>query len=111
MARFLLLYVQLSFSSLPCREEAVSQKIDPISPTGTPSAHAGEFGSIPSPAPSWGGADANGGPGLMRIWSHHHSADKSVAGGDVILGGFATALVAAIVCYIRITMRSKHSQT
>ncbi|KAL2253258.1 UNVERIFIED_CONTAM: hypothetical protein Sindi_0120500 [Sesamum indicum] len=113
MARILLHYVLLSVLLISLQgRSSESRRSDPISPMGTPPAgHAGAFGSIPSPAPSSGGADANGDPaGLMHIWSHH-STDKSVAGGDVILGRFATALVAAIVCYIRITSSSKDSQT
>uniref|UniRef100_A0A1D1XKG0 Transforming growth factor beta receptor type 3 n=1 Tax=Anthurium amnicola TaxID=1678845 RepID=A0A1D1XKG0_9ARAE len=31
--------------------------------------------------------------------------DRSVAGADVILGGLATALLATIFCYIRVTRR------
>lgn len=36
----------------------------------------------------------------------HHSVDKSVAGGGVILGGLATTFLVAIFCYIRATRRS-----
>ncbi|WOL10170.1 hypothetical protein Cni_G18924 [Canna indica] len=34
--------------------------------------------------------------------------DKSIAGAEVILGGFATAVLAIIFCYIRVTR--KHGQ-
>jgi hypothetical protein len=37
----------------------------------------------------------------------HHSVDKSVAGGGVILGGLATTFLMAVVCYIRATRRHK----
>ncbi|MCD7458007.1 hypothetical protein HAX54_036860 [Datura stramonium] len=40
---------------------------------------------------------------------HHHSIDKSICGGGVILGGLATTFLVAIVCYIRATRR-KHSK-
>ena len=40
--------------------------------------------------------------------NHHHSVDKSVAGGGVILGGLATAFLVAVFCYIRATGRSKN---
>ncbi|KAK9290832.1 hypothetical protein L1049_009010 [Liquidambar formosana] len=36
---------------------------------------------------------------------HHHSMDKSVAGGGVILGGLATTFLVAVFCYIRATGR------
>lgn len=38
----------------------------------------------------------------------HHSSDKSVAGGGVIIGGLVTAIFAAVYCYIRVTRR-KHA--
>lgn len=41
----------------------------------------------------------------IKIGHHHHSFDKSVAGGGVILGGLATAFLVAVVCYIRATGR------
>ncbi|KAK9049819.1 hypothetical protein SSX86_031213 [Deinandra increscens subsp. villosa] len=47
----------------------------------------------------------------MYLEKHHHShgsssADKSIAGGGVILGGLVMAFVVSIVCYIRATRRS-----
>ncbi|XP_059669799.1 uncharacterized protein LOC132315059 [Cornus florida] len=41
---------------------------------------------------------------------HHHSVDKSIAGGGVILGGLATTFLVAVFCYIRATGR-KNSET
>ncbi|CAH9135749.1 unnamed protein product [Cuscuta epithymum] len=35
----------------------------------------------------------------------HHHYSKSVAGGEVIIGGLVTALFAAVYCYIRVTRR------
>ncbi|KAG6739024.1 hypothetical protein POTOM_058659 [Populus tomentosa] len=43
-------------------------------------------------------------PGIRRL-GKHHSSDKSVAGGGVILGGLVTAIFAAVFCYIRVTRR------
>ncbi|KAK7828367.1 hypothetical protein CFP56_030340 [Quercus suber] len=37
----------------------------------------------------------------------HHSVDKSIAGGGVILGGLATTFLVAVFCYIRATGRHK----
>ncbi|KAL1560755.1 hypothetical protein AAHA92_10930 [Salvia divinorum] len=37
----------------------------------------------------------------------HHSSDKSVAGGGVIIGGLVTAIFAAVYCYIRVTRRKQ----
>ncbi|KAG6697492.1 hypothetical protein I3842_09G202800 [Carya illinoinensis] len=44
---------------------------------------------------------------LLRKHSQHHSVDKSVAGGGVILGGLATTFLVAVFCYIRATGRHK----
>ncbi|KAL2554547.1 hypothetical protein Fot_08166 [Forsythia ovata] len=42
----------------------------------------------------------------IKISHHrHHSIDKSVAGGGVILGGLATAFLVSVFCYIRATGR------
>ncbi|CAH9116479.1 unnamed protein product [Cuscuta europaea] len=38
------------------------------------------------------------------LTAHHHYS-KSVAGGEVIIGGLVTALFAAVYCYIRVTRR------
>ncbi|CAJ1979006.1 unnamed protein product [Sphenostylis stenocarpa] len=40
-----------------------------------------------------------------RRLGKHHSSDKSVAGGGVIIGGLVTAIFAAVFCYIRVTRR------
>ncbi|KAI4342933.1 hypothetical protein MLD38_027496 [Melastoma candidum] len=40
--------------------------------------------------------------GTRRVQRHHSSGS---AGGDVILGGFVSALVVAVLCYIRVTRR------
>ncbi|KAF5737195.1 hypothetical protein HS088_TW13G00073 [Tripterygium wilfordii] len=37
----------------------------------------------------------------------HHSIDKSIAGGGVILGGLGTTFFVAVFCYIRATRRPK----
>ena len=62
---------------------------------------------VPSPAPL---SERGDGPWNRRV-TRHHSSDKSFTGGDLILGGFATALVAAIFSYIRITRRNQHAKT
>ncbi|KAI9094247.1 hypothetical protein K1719_026829 [Acacia pycnantha] len=43
-------------------------------------------------------------PGYRRL-GKHHSSDKSVAGGGVIIGGLVTAIFAAVFCYIRVTRK------
>ncbi|PHU26556.1 hypothetical protein BC332_04888 [Capsicum chinense] len=69
--------------------------------------------SVPSSAPFEGGMDRGRGdqaPAVTHVRTHH-SFNKSVVGGDVILGGFATALIASIFCYIRVTRRgNQHGQ-
>ncbi|KAL2328310.1 hypothetical protein Fmac_021737 [Flemingia macrophylla] len=47
------------------------------------------------------GAEA---PQIRRL-GRHHSTDKSVAGGGVIIGGLVTAIFAAVFCYIRVTRK------
>ena len=42
-------------------------------------------------------------PANRRLGKHH--VDRSIAGGGVIIGGLATAIFAAVFCYIRITRR------
>uniref|UniRef100_A0A6N2KXB8 Uncharacterized protein n=1 Tax=Salix viminalis TaxID=40686 RepID=A0A6N2KXB8_SALVM len=56
----------------------------------------------PSPAPSEGGVIIPASPGIRRI-ARHHSDKSEDAGGDVILGGFLVAIIAVVLCYIRVT--------
>ncbi|KAB5512883.1 hypothetical protein DKX38_029911 [Salix brachista] len=48
-------------------------------------------------------------PGIRKL-GKHHSSDKSVAGGGVILGGLVTAIFAAVFCYIRVTRKRNGHQ-
>lgn len=43
----------------------------------------------------------------IHLKKNHHSIDRSVAGGGVILGGLATTFLVAVFCYIRATGRHK----
>ncbi|CAN6457899.1 unnamed protein product [Victoria cruziana] len=43
-------------------------------------------------------------PAAARRLGHHESS-SSAAGGGVILGGLGTAMIIAIVCYVRVTRR------
>ncbi|KAE9611017.1 hypothetical protein Lal_00015837 [Lupinus albus] len=45
------------------------------------------------------------------VKQHHHSYDKSIAGGGVILGGLATTFLVTVFCYIRATRRRKSDIT
>ncbi|VFQ93806.1 unnamed protein product [Cuscuta campestris] len=69
--------------------------------------NTGEMGSIADP-PLPGGPGSESGEEEAEapesVATHHHS-DKSVAGGEVIIGGLVTALFAAVYCYIRVTRR------
>ncbi|TKY48790.1 hypothetical protein E2542_SST26212 [Spatholobus suberectus] len=49
-------------------------------------------------------AEAAEAPDIRRL-GKHHSTDKSVAGGGVILGGLVTVTFAAVFCYIRVTRK------
>ncbi|RWW62012.1 hypothetical protein BHE74_00030882 [Ensete ventricosum] len=51
-----------------------------------------------------------GEPGLLslavlRLAQRHRTPDKSIAGAEVILGGFATVVFGAIFAYIRVTSK------
>lgn len=48
-------------------------------------------------------------PDIRRL-AKHHSTDKSVAGGGVILGGLVTVTFAAVFCYIRVTRKTVGEQ-
>ncbi|OMO99898.1 hypothetical protein COLO4_13040 [Corchorus olitorius] len=43
-------------------------------------------------------------PEIRRL-GKHHTSDKSVAGGGVIIGGLVTAIFAAVYAYIRVTRK------
>ncbi|GMI96531.1 hypothetical protein like AT3G09280 [Hibiscus trionum] len=43
----------------------------------------------------------------IHLQKPHHSTDKSIAGGGVILGGLATTFLVAVFCYIKATGRHK----
>ncbi|XP_034694945.1 uncharacterized protein LOC117921222 [Vitis riparia] len=45
------------------------------------------------------------------VKKQHHSMDKSIAGGGVILGGLATTFLVAVFCYIRATGRKNSDST
>lgn len=99
MAQFFhLVLLATLFISLIVRSSE-SRILGSIHSTSIAPASTEAFSLIPSPAPSSDG-------GIKNIWEHH-SAGNSFSGGDIILGGFAAALVAALVCYLRITRRSK----
>ena len=47
----------------------------------------------------------------IHLRNHHHSVDKSIAGGGVILGGLAAVFLVAVFRYIRATGRHKAGAT
>lgn len=53
------------------------------------------------------GAEAPESNNILKM-RHHHNADKSVAGGGVIIGGLVTAIFAAVYCYIRVTRKTEN---
>lgn len=107
MARFFLLCIILAELTTLIAKTNGSENMDLMAPkevNGPYDKVVFEDELVPSPAPSSGGTG-------NRFVIRHHSSDKSAAGGDVILGGFATALIAAILCYIRVTRRNQETKT
>ncbi|XP_058751774.1 uncharacterized protein LOC131624871 [Vicia villosa] len=47
----------------------------------------------------------------FHLVKHHHSFDRSMAGGGVILGGLATTFLVVVYCYIRATSKHKLDTT
>ncbi|KAH7836385.1 hypothetical protein Vadar_000614 [Vaccinium darrowii] len=108
MARFLILCIVLSEFFIFLGKTNGSESLDLIAPAVI------EPRDIPAPSPAPSSGVNNSGirnvEGNRRV-TKHHSLDSSAAGGDVILGGFATALIGAIVSYIRITRRNQQYTT
>ncbi|KAG8642353.1 hypothetical protein MANES_12G077701v8 [Manihot esculenta] len=69
-----------------------------------PASSSLEESRSPSPSDEWKEAEA---PEIRRM-GKHHSSDKSVAGGGVIIGGLVTAIFAAVFCYIRVTRKKEN---
>ncbi|RWW27439.1 hypothetical protein GW17_00008142 [Ensete ventricosum] len=68
--------------------------------------------SAPSQSASPGAGEsgvASAPEGAARIGKRHQPFDKSIAGAEVILGGLATAIFAAVFAYIRVT-RKRNSE-
>ncbi|KAL4201809.1 hypothetical protein AMTRI_Chr02g260550 [Amborella trichopoda] len=75
--------------------------VRPLGPSQSPTASVSKLQEIlPEIAQS---------PTARRL-GRHHTSDKSVAGGGVILGGLATTVIIAVFAYIRVT-RSNGGQT
>ncbi|CAL0333902.1 unnamed protein product [Lupinus luteus] len=55
-----------------------------------------------------GKSEASEAPQNGRV-RKHHSVDKSVAGGGVIIAGLVTAIFASVFCYIRVTRKRVHT--
>ncbi|OWM77626.1 hypothetical protein CDL15_Pgr017024 [Punica granatum] len=102
-ARFLLLLSAVLFSEI-CSFTAESRAL------------SASIGEPPSPGPvpdqGWVGTGVAEAPTITatrRVQSHHHVLGST--GGDVILGGFVMAFVAAILCYIRVTRKNRESHS
>jgi len=49
-------------------------------------------------------------PGIKRIPLHHKS-NRSIAGADLIIGGYVMACVIAVLLYIRVTRRTSDTHS
>ncbi|KAJ4729949.1 Basic helix-loop-helix DNA-binding superfamily protein [Melia azedarach] len=74
-----------------------------VEPTGVVAGTADQPESSPSESSDHESKAAEA-PQIRRL-GKHHSSDKSVAGGGVIIGGLVTAIFAAVFCYIRVTRK------
>ncbi|XP_057457859.1 uncharacterized protein LOC130748643 [Lotus japonicus] len=105
-------------SNAPSQSPSIGRKLGRHhSPTPSPSiapkseekGHSSSEGSITNyhqRASVEAGGEVLGSKGQVHLLSHHHhSFDRSIAGGGVILGGLATTFFVAVFCYIRATRR------
>ncbi|KAJ1411219.1 hypothetical protein SESBI_21260 [Sesbania bispinosa] len=97
---------QVSTSGTPSPSPSEAPKSEDI--------HSSSEGSIPSHQRTSVEPhdDVLGSQGQVHLLKqHHHSFDKSIAGGGVILGGLATTFLVSVYCYIRATGRHKLETT
>ncbi|KAA8524533.1 hypothetical protein F0562_010956 [Nyssa sinensis] len=113
MGRFVLVFFILA-EVLMVQAMAVRSEGSELNPPKvmirTEDASHGVVGSVADPPVSSGAVESTseGGeesgvaePPEIRRLGKHHSSDKSMAGGGVIIGGLVTAIFAAVYCYIR----------
>ena len=91
------------------RNKAISSSAAPgLSPSQAPQTQTKENLHLPEAISSLGEKSATAQlQGTRMTQQHHHSFDKSVAGGGVILGGLGMAFLVAVAFYIRATRRRK----
>ncbi|CAL9144541.1 unnamed protein product [Musa hybrid cultivar] len=89
MARSLLLFIFIL-------ELILGQAAARLTPAETPSSSVSPDGGEPGLLS----------PAALRLAQHHRTSDKSIAGAEVILGGFATLVFGAIFAYIRVTRKT-----
>lgn len=107
----------LSSNPAPSRSPSITRKLGKHNPSKTNPKPSDAPALSPRSAPSPTSETPETGESVsileqeIHIKKHHHSMDKSVAGGGVILGGLATTFLVAVFCYIRATARHKGSVT
>ncbi|EEF27931.1 uncharacterized protein LOC8259338 [Ricinus communis] len=99
-----------SYSSQPPRKLGKHSSIAPqaaktVHSTAEESRSLDKIGTAPSDLINGENVSLEG--QVIHLRGHHHSIDKSVAGGGVIIGSLATTFLVAIFCYIRATRRHK----
>uniref|UniRef100_A0A5B7BMT5 Transmembrane protein n=1 Tax=Davidia involucrata TaxID=16924 RepID=A0A5B7BMT5_DAVIN len=112
MGRFLLAFLILAeilmVQAMAARSEG-SELNPPKVMIRTGDESHGVVGSVADPPVSSGAesssSEGEAEPPEIRRLGKHHSSDKSVAGGGVIIGGLVTAVFASVYCYIRVTRR------
>ncbi|CAN6574342.1 unnamed protein product [Malus baccata var. baccata] len=72
---------------------------------GRETEHSTSIAAEPSDTESMEEGEMAEAPTFRRLGPAEKKADKSVAGGGIIIGGLVTTIFAAVFCYIRVTRK------
>ncbi|KAJ4982010.1 hypothetical protein NE237_032847 [Protea cynaroides] len=101
MARFLLLCLVLAMAEVL----VMSVEQEPMELKNPSKVEIRNTNAISEPPVSASASAELAQPPDYRRLGGHHSSDRSMAGGGVIIGGLVTFTFATVFCYIRVTRR------